>query len=78
MRFGDLPESLLQLCKLRLSLLPIFLSLLCGLICLLLLGGGLLPSKLGLRLRVRLTLHATCWNRTSVGLGMRLPSLKGS
>jgi hypothetical protein len=24
---GDLPESLLQLCKLRLSLLPIFLSL---------------------------------------------------
>ena len=28
MRFGDLPESLLQLCKFRLSLLPIFLSLL--------------------------------------------------
>ena len=56
MRFGDLPESLLQLCKFRLSLLPIFLSLLCGLICLLLLGGDLLPSKLRLRLRVRLIL----------------------
>ena len=56
MRFGDLPESLLQLCKFRLSLLPIFLSLLCGLICLLLLGGGLLPRKLRLRLRVRLIL----------------------
>src|SRR6478672_635713 len=55
-RFGDLPESLLQPCESRLSLLPICLSLLCGLICLLLLGGGLLPRKLRLRLRVRLIL----------------------
>src|SRR6266849_7752711 len=60
-RFGDLPESLLQLCKFRLSLLPIFLILLCGLIFLLLLGGGLLPRKLRLRLRVRLILLRQVW-----------------
>ena len=56
MRFGDLSESLLQLLKFRLALLPIFLSLLCGLICLSLLGSGLLPRKLRLRLRVQLSL----------------------
>ena len=56
MRFGDLPESLLQLYKFRLSLLPIFLSPLCGLIRLLLFGGCLLLSKLRLRLRVQLSL----------------------
>ena len=56
MRFGNVPESLLQLFQCRLSLLPIFLSLLSGLIRLLLLGGGLLPRKLRLRLRVRLGL----------------------
>src|SRR5207249_5667830 len=54
--FGDLPESLLQLCTFRFSRLPIFLSLLCCLICLLMLGGGLLPRKLRLHLRVRLGL----------------------
>ncbi len=55
-RFGDLSESLLQLCKFSLSRLPIFLSLLCCLSGLLLLGGGLLPRKLRLHLRVRLGL----------------------
>src|SRR6202021_509848 len=54
--FGDLPEGLLQLFKFRLSFLPILLSLLCGLICLLLLGDGLLSSKLRVRFRVRLGL----------------------
>jgi hypothetical protein len=48
MRLGDLPESRLQLCKFRLSLLPILRSLLCGLIRLLLLGGCLLSRKLRL------------------------------
>ena len=56
MRFGDLPESVLQLLKFRLSLLPILLSLLFGLIRFLLLDCGLLPRKLRLRLRVRLSL----------------------
>ena len=56
MSFCDFPESSLQLCKSLLPLLPILFSLLSGLICFLLLGSGLLPRKLRLRLRVRLIL----------------------
>ena len=48
--------SLLQLLKFRFSLLPILLSLLCGLNSLLLLRGGLLLRNLRLRLRVQLSL----------------------
>jgi len=44
-RFGDLPEMPVAAVQFCLSLLPIFLSLLCGLICLLLLAGGLLAAQ---------------------------------